>query len=105
MLARSTRSSFGSVTLPGTKMRRHTRASTPSSSILTCHQVSTVTFALDLLGMDRPPRDVQATDCARRSSRKGTKPCSASQSRSEEHTSELQSRENIVCRLLLEKKK
>src|SRR4249919_3990777 len=26
-------------------------------------------------------------------------------SRSEEHTSELQSRENIVCRLLLEKKK
>ena len=26
-------------------------------------------------------------------------------SRSEEHTSELQSRENLVCRLLLEKKK
>src|SRR5690606_41060296 len=38
-------------------------------------------------------------------------PCSArsratwcSRSRSEEHTSELQSRENLVCRLLLEKK-
>src|SRR5207302_4739748 len=36
--------------------------------------------------------------------------CSAPQilianSRSEEHTSELQSRENLVCRLLLEKKK
>src|SRR5690606_40439614 len=29
----------------------------------------------------------------------------ANSSRSEEHTSELQSRENIVCRLLLEKKK
>src|SRR5436309_14252287 len=29
---------------------------------------------------------------------------SAMSSRSEEHTSELQSRENIVCRLLLEKK-
>src|SRR6266511_2918086 len=28
-----------------------------------------------------------------------------SQNRSEEHTSELQSRENLVCRLLLEKKK
>src|SRR5690606_40912021 len=28
-----------------------------------------------------------------------------SQTRSEEHTSELQSRENLVCRLLLEKKK
>src|SRR5215475_16105153 len=27
------------------------------------------------------------------------------QARSEEHTSELQSRENLVCRLLLEKKK
>src|SRR5690606_40920144 len=32
--------------------------------------------------------------------------CTAhSSSRSEEHTSELQSRENLVCRLLLEKKK
>src|SRR5690606_41691539 len=30
---------------------------------------------------------------------------SASRIRSEEHTSELQSRENLVCRLLLEKKK
>src|SRR5690606_40523718 len=30
---------------------------------------------------------------------------SAIASRSEEHTSELQSRENLVCRLLLEKKK
>src|SRR6266511_6140573 len=31
--------------------------------------------------------------------------CSSSTLRSEEHTSELQSRENLVCRLLLEKKK
>src|SRR5690606_40138843 len=31
--------------------------------------------------------------------------CVKAWSRSEEHTSELQSRENIVCRLLLEKKK
>src|SRR5690606_42090909 len=31
--------------------------------------------------------------------------CSRSWIRSEEHTSELQSRENLVCRLLLEKKK
>src|SRR5690606_41234221 len=30
---------------------------------------------------------------------------SAAMARSEEHTSELQSRENLVCRLLLEKKK
>src|SRR3712207_7157814 len=31
--------------------------------------------------------------------------CSGSTSRSEEHTSELQSRQYLVCRLLLEKKK
>src|SRR6266511_1693857 len=32
-------------------------------------------------------------------------PSASTPSRSEEHTSELQSRENLVCRLLLEKKK
>src|SRR5207302_9695655 len=32
-------------------------------------------------------------------------PSAATNGRSEEHTSELQSRENLVCRLLLEKKK
>src|SRR5436309_4892624 len=32
------------------------------------------------------------------------RPQSAAKTRSEEHTSELQSRENLVCRLLLEKK-
>src|SRR5690606_40679295 len=32
-------------------------------------------------------------------------PLASKRSRSEEHTSELQSRENLVCRLLLEKKK
>src|SRR2546430_8924991 len=31
--------------------------------------------------------------------------CATRQSRSEEHTSELQSQSNLVCRLLLEKKK
>src|SRR5688572_31608982 len=31
--------------------------------------------------------------------------CDANQNRSEEHTSELQSQSNLVCRLLLEKKK
>src|SRR5215475_5811076 len=41
-------------------------------------------------------------------SRPGPGPCrrpAPVRARSEEHTSELQSRENIVCRLLLEKKK
>src|SRR6266700_6077409 len=40
---------------------------------------------------------------------RGSSPCASPSprrlSRSEEHTSELQSRENLVCRLLLEKKK
>src|SRR5690606_40419225 len=35
----------------------------------------------------------------------GLEPATKKKSRSEEHTSELQSRENLVCRLLLEKKK
>src|SRR5690606_41840133 len=39
------------------------------------------------------PRDVEVTGAGH-----------ARQQRSEEHTSELQSRENLVCRLLLEKK-
>src|SRR5690606_40459312 len=39
------------------------------------------------------------------SSRASAAPISANCTRSEEHTSELQSRENLVCRLLLEKKK
>src|SRR2546430_12428027 len=34
-----------------------------------------------------------------------SRPCASRAGRSEEHTSELQSQSNIVCRLLLEKKK
>src|SRR6266700_8332907 len=37
--------------------------------------------------------------------RRAVGPCVAHRGRSEEHTSELQSRENLVCSLLLEKKK
>src|SRR5690606_39408420 len=46
---------------------------------------------------DRSPRPISSScPLARRAARLN---------RSEEHTSELQSRENLVCRLLLEKKK
>src|SRR5690606_39503718 len=48
----------------------------------------------------RTPRRPRASPA--RSSRPSSTTCST---RSEEHTSELQSRENLVCRLLLEKKK
>src|SRR5436309_12715242 len=51
----------------------------------------------DPLGLDRRVAPHQAApEAARGDPRKD---------RSEEHTSELQSRENLVCRLLLEKKK
>src|SRR5207302_6780332 len=43
----------------------------------------------------RPPDGVRTRSCR----------STSDPSRSEEHTSELQSRENLVCRLLLEKKK
>src|SRR5204863_9237186 len=61
-----------------------------------------------------PPMRLQAKLCDRSSSPSSHQACSACSSmaiaiwsiaRSEEHTSELQSRRDLVCRLLLEKKK
>src|SRR5690606_41845305 len=48
---------------------------------------------------------VGSTPPAYRASRPDAPPSPSGEGRSEEHTSELQSRENLVCRLLLEKKK
>src|SRR5690606_41794592 len=45
------------------------------------------------------------TELTQESIRKTFLPQASLNARSEEHTSELQSRENLVCRLLLEKKK
>src|ERR1019366_10519880 len=63
----------------------------------------------------RPPRSTlfpyttlfrsRARACARSLSRTPTYPGTKPPHRSEEHTSELQSLTNLVCRLLLEKKK
>src|SRR5690606_40977694 len=47
----------------------------------------------------------QGSTRRRRNSAARKKGAAAQESRSEEHTSELQSRENLVCRLLLEEKK
>src|SRR6266511_4630575 len=52
----------------------------------------------------RPASSISRATWARSSTSMPT-PRAAVCSRSEEHTSELQSRENLVCRLLLEKKK
>src|SRR5690242_21374256 len=51
---------------------------------------------------DRPPRSARRQP--RRRSRASAGGSSAENPRSEEHTSELQSHVNLVCRLLLEKK-
>src|SRR2546430_16652691 len=53
----------------------------------------------------RPARPAAGTG-ARRTGMAGARPRQAAdEDRSEEHTSELQSQSNLVCRLLLEKKK
>src|SRR5256886_6791730 len=51
-------------------------------------------------GLNAPPQGTPST-----TSRKASNSCSPHNDRSEEHTSELQSQSNLVCRLLLEKKK
>src|SRR5690606_41866349 len=53
----------------------------------------------------RPALLTVARDISQRKSIEASLGRSKLQARSEEHTSELQSRENLVCRLLLEKKK
>src|SRR2546421_3303610 len=50
-------------------------------------------------------RDPGAPDTRRPHARLAMAPARRAESRSEEHTSELQSRSDLVCRLLLEKKK
>src|SRR2546426_2161063 len=60
---------------------------------------------------DRPSADgepgARARGCRRRARGRGERACAGGrlEHRSEEHTSELQSPCNLVCRLLLEKKK
>src|SRR5690606_40844029 len=51
-----------------------------------------------------PARPRPARPSSRRRVRPGAPACAGPAPRSEEHTSELQSRENLVCCLLLEKK-
>src|SRR2546430_7454144 len=48
---------------------------------------------------------MEDTDTLRRYASRSRSNLSSSDKRSEEHTSELQSQSNLVCRLLLEKKK
>src|SRR2546430_13637367 len=57
--------------------------------------------------LSKPPRNMLATAAVSAKAvqaASGTEVVAGSKSRSEEHTSELQSQSNLVCRLLLEKK-
>src|SRR5690606_41872994 len=85
---------------------RFTYPPTPELSPLSLHDALPISIPTTL-----PVRSWGKTSCSissiasrARSSSSWTRPTSSSP-RSEEHTSELQSRENLVCRLLLEKKK
>src|SRR2546430_7236113 len=59
----------------------------------------TTLFRSGVAAADAEPDGVEAEGC------EDEAVCVAERSRSEEHTSELQSQSNLVCRLLLEKKK
>src|SRR2546422_1561011 len=62
--------------------------------------------ATSVMALERVPADIRRDGgVARMASVKKIKEIQKAVSRSEEHTSELQSRLHLVCRLLLEKKK
>src|SRR5205807_7194556 len=59
----------------------------------------------DAVGLELPFSPLCTPGCLGLCERCGSRVCTAARTRSEEHTSELQSPCNLVCRLLLEKKK
>src|SRR5256886_13134647 len=80
--------------MPPVPRRRSTRYRPPSTS--------PTGFAAETMPMAPPFRRLRPPNPARDP---GTPPHLLANYRSEEHTSELQSQSNLVCRLLLEKKK
>src|SRR3712207_8193481 len=64
-----------------------------------------VSFEEDGLGGERQPRDERGGEQREGRALRVEPDDAAGRQRSEEHTSELQSRQYLVCRLLLEKKK
>src|SRR2546428_5272097 len=83
-------------------------------SFFCCYFVTVILFFFFFLMIRRPPRSTlfpyttlfrsTAPAPTRRAPRPARSPAAPPRGRSEEHTSELQSRSDIVCRLLLEKK-
>src|SRR5690606_8532049 len=96
----SERCARGAVTAPGyPSPSRHARrhGADPEDGSACQHSSSTHSVSLELMTVDHLK---QAAGHVRMS-----RMTVVIRARSEEHTSELQSRENLVCRLLLEKKK
>src|SRR5947208_5685776 len=71
------------------------------TTITGCGVAMTLTSEPSSATSTSPPR----TTAPRGRNTPSRRPCESSVSRSEEHTSELQSPDHLVCRLLLEKKK
>src|SRR5882724_12334067 len=79
------------------------------------YRASVCLFTFFFLMIRRPPRSTlfpyttlfrsRPRSPAAERARTRPRPCASAPSRSEEHTSELQSLRHLVCRLLLEKKK
>src|SRR2546427_11126881 len=101
-------------------------SASPSLLVMCSRRCSTLFFFFFFLMIRRPPRSTlfpyttlfRSGGSGRRGPRQrrkhalgerddalGAAPAAGPQPRSEEHTSELQSQSNLVCRLLLEKKK
>src|SRR5690349_23941324 len=80
------------------RIRRPIRAESTTSRISTVSHSAVIAALICTLGMSRPMKYTTAET-------RNSTPALRRESRSEEHTSELQSRRDLVCRLLLEKKK
>src|SRR5690606_39382897 len=76
-----------------------------TASVSSCEEFAPVPFRVAAPGTWSGTSAAEILRAPRREKRLSCCLRSRASSRSEEHTSELQSRENLVCRLLLEKKK
>src|SRR2546427_2630750 len=94
---------YGAFSLLGTG-RNQTRRGRPGSRSLVTRRTVYGVLTVNHLGHHSHPLPIVSQWSASTSS--ATRPSiRANRKRSEEHTSELQSQSNLVCRLLLEKKK
>src|SRR5205085_11958505 len=92
------------------RIRRPPRSTLfPYTTLFRSHRMRGARPARDLVRRKRrmvaPTAQTMAPCCASRACGRRVSSDREQQTRSEEHTSELQSQSNLVCRLLLEKKK